>query len=258
MAKSSPTLTLTTQIRLRGKQPILQEMIKTSWSRTITSSQKVSKYKRKKFPFNAIRGLASAPKPVLLTVRGMTRLSHTLFNVFSWPLCYLFLWGVELKGSTTTRQALAQCVLRGQEGRYSSACWGGFLRTSTHWEFSITLWLHTRIRKRTIQSCGTRKKRKQLPNNWPTEKVLKPLLYRCSMTALTLSSGFPSALPVTQAATFIYRNWPAAKKIPCILHTLFKGCNDQLWLIIWRARVRDRLQKKDNRQQVYDWVNVQS
>lgn len=241
MAKSSPTLIITTQIRLQGKQPILQEMIKTSWSRTITSSQKVLKYKKESFHSMQYVDLHQPQSQCYWQLGGWKGWSHTLFNVFSWPLCYLFLWGVELKGSTTTRQALAQCVLRGQEGRYSSACWGGFLRTSTHWEFSITLWLHTRTRKRTIQSCGTRKKRKQLPNNWLTEKVLKPLLYRCSMTALTLSSGFPSALPVTQAATFIYRNWPAAKKIPCILHTLFKGCNDQLWLIIWRARVRDRL-----------------
>lgn len=50
----------------------------------------------------------------------------------------------------------------------------------------------------------------------------KLLLYIYSRTALPLSSGFPSALPVTQACAFIYRNGPAAEKIPRVLHTLFK------------------------------------
>lgn len=63
------------------------------------------------------------------------RLKPHPFDVFSWPLFYLFLLGVELKGSMTTSQAQTQCVLRGQEGRYTSARSGGFLRTSTCWVF---------------------------------------------------------------------------------------------------------------------------
>lgn len=126
-----------------------------------------------------------------------SQLKPHLFNVFSWPLCYLFLWGVELKGSTTTRQALAQCDLRGQEGRYTSSCWGGFLRTSTHWEFSITLWLNARIRKRTIQSRGTspkRKKKTKQPNKWLTEKVfdlLETFTVQMQHDGVTLELWFP-------------------------------------------------------------------
>lgn len=148
--------------------------------------------------------------------------------VFSWPLFYLFLSGAELKGSMTTSQAQAQCVARGQEGRYTSACSGGFLRTSTHWAFLIILWLHARIRKGTIQMHGTGPKGKTEKKDpmsdwqrrgWPFGN------FHCTYTegsALPLSSGFPSALPVTQACAFIYSNWPAAEKIRCVLHGLFK------------------------------------
>lgn len=90
MAKSSPTLIITTQIRLQGKQPILQEMIKTSWSRTITSSQKVLKYKKESFHSMQYVDLHQPLKPVLLTVRGMKRLKphpiQCVFMAFVLPL----------------------------------------------------------------------------------------------------------------------------------------------------------------------------
>lgn len=47
------------------------------------------------------------------------------------PLFYRVPLGVELKESMTTSQAPAQCVLRGQGGRYTSLHRRSFLRTST-------------------------------------------------------------------------------------------------------------------------------
>lgn len=130
------------------------------------------------------------------------------FDVFSWALSNPFLWGVELKGSMTTSQAVAQCVLRGQEGRYTSACWGGFLRTSTHWVFSITLWLHTRIRKGTIevQSTGPNKN-KLIPTLWVTDRESSWPFgnFHCTYAAELLYPWAlisPSAFPVTQGLRF--------------------------------------------------------
>lgn len=70
-------------------------------------------------------------------------------------------------------------------------------------------------------------------------------------------------------APFIYSNWPTAVKTPRVLHTLVKGCDDQLWLISWRARMRDSDYREtviwfttDSRfmitAPVISWVNTQS
>lgn len=67
----------------------------------------------------------------------------------------------------TTSQAPAQCILRGQEGRYTSACWGGFLRT--HWVILITIWLSPRFKWRTILMWGMSPKKQS--NEHPVEEA---------------------------------------------------------------------------------------
>lgn len=53
----------------------------------------------------------------------------------------------------------------------------------------------------------------------------------------------PSALPVTQACAFIYRNWPAADKIPSVLHTLFKRSAGTDRAEVERERETNRMRK---------------
>lgn len=195
------TTVITAQIRLSSKQPMTKPSLAWNCSCDSTERQNVNLM----LPLKAmnIQYLdALQPGSLCYWQLRIKRLKPHPFDVFSWPLFYLFLWGVELKGSMTTSQTLAQCVLRGQEGRYTSACWGGFLRTSTHLDIFNNPLANAKKNKKNPMSD---QQRKQL-TFW------KLSLYIYSRTALPLSSCFPSALPVTQACAFIYRNWPAAEK----------------------------------------------
>lgn len=163
------TTAITTQIRLSSKQPISKSKYAgNDCGRDCSCASTKCQNIKQMPPFKAMNiqyeDLHQPGSPCYWQLR-IKRLKPHPFDVFSWPLFYLLLWGVELKGSMTTRQGSAQCVLRGQDGRYTSACWEGFLRTSTHWYFSITLWLRTRIRKRTIQMLGTSPKENKKYNN---------------------------------------------------------------------------------------------
>lgn len=163
-------------------------------------------------------------------------------------LCFTLFSGAELKGSMTTRQALTQCVWRGQEGRYTSTCSEGFLRTSSHWDFFMILLPWTGIRKGSIQNARHQSRERNTTmaqcvtdrqSGWPFGK------FYCTFTELLLplSCGFPSGLPVTQASAFIYRNSPAAENIPCVLHTHFKR---QQWSAVGDQLKNPSDRKRDN------------
>ena len=162
-----------------------------------------------------------------------------VFMAFVSPL-YLRRW---IKGVHDYKPSTHTMCSEGPRGEIHIGLLGGFLRTTSHREiFLLSCSCTTRIRKTTIQKHGTSPRRDKMTQCTTDRESIWPFgNFHCTHTALL----YPRALVSHQP--FLWRR-PALsyietdqlpKTYPVSSTPTSKGCNDQLWLISWRARVSE-------------------